>query len=259
MLNRWGLAVAMAVLVALSGCVTTENSSFNDKRDPQRALAFSLQAARSYIAQRNWEDAQRHLRTALSIDDRNAEVHEALALVFQNTGEYELAERHFRRAISLDGKAARLRNNFAAFLYARGNYREAETQLERVVEDVLYERRDRAFLNLGLARMWLEKYDGAREAFERALMMDKQNLLTIFQLAEVYYQLGEFEKAQQYYTLYRERVPRQSADGLWLGIRLADKFGDVNARASYALALRNLYPQSDEYLKYVSVYGDAKK
>jgi type IV pilus assembly protein PilF len=39
-------------------------------------------------------------------------------------------------------------------------------------------------------------------------------------------------------------------------VRLADKFGDRNAQASYALALKNLYPRSEEYLEYVSVYGN---
>lgn len=250
---------ALLLLVAvggLSGCVTTQEGGYGNKKDSARALDYSLQAARSYIAQQNWDAAKRHLRNALAMDDRNAEVHEALALVFQNTGEYELAGDHFRRAVSLDGKASRIRNNYAVFLYQRGDFAGAEQQLERVVADVLYDRRESAFLNLGLSRMRLQKYEAAKEAFERAFMLDKQSLVTTFQLAEVYYRVGEFERSQQFYDQWRARVQRQSPAGLWLGIRLADRFGDRNAQASYALALKNMFPRSEEYLEYVSVYGD---
>jgi type IV pilus assembly protein PilF len=254
--RRLILLLLVVTSAALTGCITTQEGGIGDKKDAERALDYSLQAARSYIAQQNWESAKRHLRNALAMDDRNAEVHEALALVFQNTGEYELAGDHFRRAVSLDGKASRIRNNYAVFLYQRRDYAGAEQQLERVVADVMYDRREAAFVNLGLARMRLTKYEAAKEAFERAFMMDKQSLVTTFQLAEVYYRVGEFERSQQFYEIWRGRVQRQSPAGLWLGIRLADRFGDRNAQASYALALKNMYPRSEEYLEYVSVYGD---
>jgi type IV pilus assembly protein PilF len=256
MLRSWRSFVAGLLALPMVACVTTESGVFTEKKDPQKALEYSVQAARSYISQRNWDAAKRHLRTAVEIDANNAEVHESLALVFQNTGEFELADQHFRRSVALDGKRSRVRNNYAVFLYQQARYSDAEKQLERVVEDVLYESRPAAYVNLGLVRMKLLKYDTARDAFERARLMDNRNPVTLFQLAEVHYQLGDFSRAQQFYEGYRKQVPRQTAGTLWLGVRLADKFGDRNAMASYALALKNLYPRSDEYLEYLSVYGN---
>ena len=58
--------------------------------------------ARQYIGEGNWEDAKRNLQLAYEIDPNNAEVHEAFALVYQSTGEYEMAEEHFKTAIRLD-------------------------------------------------------------------------------------------------------------------------------------------------------------
>lgn len=255
-LLRSTVVVLVALMSLLAGCVTTEQGTFAQKKDPERALNYSLQAARSYIAKGNWEAAKRHLKTALNLDERDAEVHEALALVFQNTGEFELADQHFQQAVGLDGKAPRIRNNYAAFLYQQSRYGEAEKHLERVVDNVLYEKREAAFVNLGLARRKLEDYAGAREAFERAWLMDKQSLFTTYQLAEVYYLLGDYAAAQRYYQAYRARTERQSSAALWLGIRLADQFEDRNAMSSYALALKNMYPRSEEYLQYVSVYGN---
>jgi type IV pilus assembly protein PilF len=86
--------------------------------------------------------------------------------------------------------------------------------------------------------------------------MQRSNSDITFSLAEVYYQLGDLNKAQKYYATYRLQVPTQSAESLWLGIRLAEKSSDHDTVASYALALKNLFPRSDEYVEYKSVYGD---
>jgi len=250
---RWATAAALGVFL-LAGCVTTESGGFDTKKDPHKALELSVQAARDYMRQGNWEAAKRHLKTALDLDDRDADVHETMALVFWKTGEIEQAEQHFRRAIGLDGKSSRIRNNYAAFLFQQQRYADAEAQLDKVAEDLLYEKRAEAFVNLGLVRIKLKNYAGAKDVLERARLMDANNLVTVFALSEVYYQLGDFARAQEFYAAYRRQAQAQTPESLWLGIRLADKFGDQNARASYALALKNLYPRSEEYLEYKSVY-----
>lgn len=247
--------VTLLLIALLAGCVTTETGGFEDKKDPQKALEFSIEAARAYIREGKWDAAKRHLKTALKIDDRNADVHEAMAEVFWNTGEFDQAAKHFQRAVSLDGKSSRIRNNYAAFLYQQKRYKEAEAQLEIVAEDLMYDRRATALISLGRVRMKLKKYQEAKEVLERANLMDRNNPLVFIELAEAYFQLGDFAKSQQFYDAYRNKVTGQTPAALWLGIRLADKFGDRDAKASYALALRNLFPRSEEYLEYMSVYG----
>ncbi len=88
-------------------------------------------------------------KLAYEIDPNNAEVHEAFALVYQSTGEFELAEESFKTAIRLDRKFSRARNNYAAFLYSQQRYEEAEKQLEYVVQDTLYKARPARFRQPG--------------------------------------------------------------------------------------------------------------
>lgn len=254
---RLALALAAAALFVLGGCVTTQTGGFEDKKDPKKAVEFSVQAARSYIQKGNWEAAKRHLKVALKIDDRDADVHETMAQVFWKTGEYEQADEHFRRALGLAAGNSRIRNNYAAFLYDRKRYADAEVELEKVTDDLLYDRRADAFVNLGRVRVKLKKYIEAKDILERAALMDRNNVALIsFELAEVHYQLGDYAKAQRYYEAYRKAASGQTAASLWLGIRLAEKFGDNDAVASYALALKNLYPQSEEYLAYKGANRD---
>jgi type IV pilus assembly protein PilF len=252
--GRW-LAVLL-LCVAASGCVTTETGGFASKKDPKKAAELSVQAARNYIRDRNWDAARRHLRTALEIDGSNGEAHESLAQVFWMTGEIEQADVHFKRAVSLDSKNSRVRNNYAAYLYQQNRYKDAEVQLEAVADDLLYDKRAGAFHNLGKVRIKLKDYAGARTALERSLMMERDNPAAVLELAEVNFRQGEFARSQELFNAFRKGVKQQTPASLWLGVRLADKFGDRDAKASYALALRNLYPRSEEYLEYVSVYGN---
>ncbi len=247
------LTVLLTVL--LSACVTSKSGVFTAEPSPQAAMDARLQLARSYIGQQNWEDAKRNLKMAAEIDPDAPEVHEAFALVYQSTGENELAESSFKRAIKLKKDFSRARNNYAAFLYQQQRYEEAEQQLEVVIQDILYESRPRAFLNLGLCRLRLEDQDGAHEAFTRSLTMDRTNRLAIMELAHIEYNRGNWYAAQRQYNLYRTLVRTQSARGLWLGVRLAHEQSDNDAQASYALALRNLYPGSAEYRAYKQAVG----
>jgi type IV pilus assembly protein PilF len=252
MIIKNGLRFISVVLLALglAACVTKTDRIFTTEASPDEALKTRVQLARSYIGEGNWEDAKRNLKIAQDIDPDNPEVHEAFALVYQSTGEYELAEESFRKAISLKNPFSRARNNYAAFLYSQGRYSEAEEQLIVVVRDTLYESRPRAFINLGLCRVQLDDNDGAREAFTRALAMDRTNRIALMELAQIEYEAGNWALAERYLTLHRSLVRQQSARALWLGVRLAHELENSNAQASYALALRNLYPKSAEYQAY---------
>jgi type IV pilus assembly protein PilF len=234
----------------LSGCITTTDSVFTEKADPGVALERRVELARQYIGEGNWDNAKRNLKLAYDIDPNNAEVHEAFALVYQSTGEFEMAEESYRTAIRLDRKFSRARNNYATFLYSQQRYDEAAEQLEYVVKDTLYKARPRAFVNLGLCRVQLFETQAAEEAFRRALTMDRTNSIALLELAQLRYDAQDYRTSEQYYDTYRTVVRQQSARGLWLGIRLARETGDRDAEGSYALALSNLYPKSPEYEAY---------
>ena len=129
-------------------------------------------------------------------------------------------------------------------------YEEAEEQLEIVIKDTLYESRPRAFVNLGLCRIQLKNMAGAKEAFSRALTMDRGNTIALIELAQIEFSEENWSASDRYLDAYRRLTRRQTARALWLGVRLADKLENPDAGASYALALRNLYPDSPEYQAY---------
>ncbi len=250
-MKRFLSPLFLVLACALSGgCVTTTEGGFTEEASPSKALDKRVALARQYIGEGNWEAAKRNLKLAEEIDATSPQVYEAFALVYQSTGEYELAEQNFKRAISLDRNFSRCRNNYAAFLYSQQRYKEAEEQLDYVVKDTLYSGRPNAFVNLGLCRLKLFDTQGAEEAFVRALAMDRTNTIALYELARIRYEAQDYPTANKYYDTYRTVVRKQSAAALLLGIQLAKVDGDRDSEASYALALRNLYPKSAEYQAY---------
>jgi type IV pilus assembly protein PilF len=251
-------ALLLVVTLVLSACITTEGRVFTNEAAPQEALQTRVELARRYVAEGNWEDAKRNLAVANEIDPNSPDVHEAFALVYQSTGEYELAEVSFKKAIAEKRDFSRARNNYAAFLYSRKRYAEAEEQLELVVKDLLYESRPQAFVNLGLCRLQLGDNDGAREALVRALTMNRTNTIALLELAHIEYEAENWAASQRYFDVYRTILKRPSPRALWLGVRLSDKLENGNAKASYALALRNLYPDSGEFQAYEQAVQDGE-
>ena len=78
-----GIRILATLFTALmlSACVTTTESVFTDKADPQKALERRVELARKYIGEGDWENAKRNLKLAYEMEPNNAEVHEAFALV----------------------------------------------------------------------------------------------------------------------------------------------------------------------------------
>lgn len=238
------------LLLQVSGCITETTGGYTEKADATKALEERVSLARQYIGDSNWEAAKRNLQLATEMDDNNAEVYEAFALVYQQTGEFELAEESFEKSIRLDSSCSRCRNNYAAFLYSQERYKEAEKQLDVVVRDTLYTGRPNAFVNLGLCKLKLFDTQGAEEAFVRALSMDRTNPIALLELGRIRYEAQDYNTANRHYNAYRSVVRQQSAAGLLLGIQLAQVNGDDDAEASYALALGSRFPNSPEYLSY---------
>ena len=215
--------------------------------DPEVTLDKRVALARQYIGVGDWENAKRNLELAETADPNNAEVFEALGLVYQSRGEFEMAENQFHAALKAEPTLCRARNNFAAFLYFQGRYIEAELEFYRATEDTLFSGRPMTFLNLGLCRLQLEGDAGAEAAFTRALSMDRRNPVALLEMGFLRLEAGDTNEAARYHGTHRTVSPQQSPRGLLLSLEIAAQTGDQDPLGSYELALRNLYSASLEY------------
>ena len=243
--------LATLLVLVLSACVTTQKGGFEKPKTPDEAIATRVAAAKQYLRNRDFESARRHLKSAMKLDPNSAEVHDALGLTFQYSGEKELAEKHFKRAVSLGSGVSRYRINYASYLFRESRFDDAERQLQKIVDDSLYEKREAALVMLGLSQLQLLQIDEAQRSFERALVLNPRNPRVLKELSILHYEAKRFEVSWRYFQAYRKVVAKLDAEFLLLGIELARELQDVDSEASFALALKNLYPDSREYQSYL--------
>jgi type IV pilus assembly protein PilF len=238
-------ALLIAVLgIALGGCVT-ETPGVPEPASKEARLEAQINLARGYLESTNPARARAPLERALEIDPGSADALGLFAVFYQRDEEYDLAETYYRRALRADSRHPANLNNYAAFLYAQGRYKEALGPLQTLVSITSYRGRAMAFENLGLTQLRLGQNAEARAAFDRALGLSPEMSGSNLEMAALAYGDGDYRSAQQYYDVFRARS-RQSPRSLCLGIKLARATGDADQRASYEVALRNLYPESPE-------------
>ncbi|MGQ9427084.1 type IV pilus biogenesis/stability protein PilW [Gilvimarinus sp. F26214L] len=239
--------IVLLFIFSLSGCVTTMEGSA--QADLDSALETYVQLGMGYLRAGNRDSARLNFNKALDIDSGSPGAHDGMALLYQLEAMDDLAEKHFRKAIRSDRNFSRARNNYGSFLYEKGRYEDAYEQFERAASNLSYNRRPIALVNQGRTALKLGEVERAESVFLHALALDPKRTSAMVELADIYFKQENYPEAKKYIDMYGQNT-RHSPRTLWLGIRLERIFGNKDQEASYALALKNLHPYSQEYLQY---------
>ncbi|MCP5016630.1 MAG: type IV pilus biogenesis/stability protein PilW [Ketobacter sp.] len=240
------LLLGLLLSQGLIGCVTETNDPLAQNRDPSKAARIYVEAGTRYLQTRNMENASRTLKRAYEIAPDDPAVNNAMALFYSMEGEDEQVVKHFERALKTDPGFSQARNNYAAYLFEKGRYDDAIAHLEKVTKDYEYPRRYTAFENLGICYLKKGDREAAAGAFNRALQLNQNLTTSLLEMASISLDDGNNLLAARYLKKY-ESIAQPSPKQLWLGIRLQRILGDKDKLASYELALKNLFPGSDEY------------
>ena len=242
--------IALALSVSLVACVT----SFEQPQrivDKQAAVAANVQLGMTYLQQDSRDRAGRSFLKALEVDPNAGEAHQGMAILHQLNGEYEQAEKRFKRALKgrSDFSKANIHFSYGRFLLEQDRLKNALVQFQAAGKDISYARRAEAQYFIGRTQDALGRPKVARAAYEYALNLDEKFAPAALEMAEIFFEEGNYAKSKRYLDSYA-RNSRQSSRSLWLGIRIERIFGNKDKEASYALALKNLHPYSKEYLEY---------
>ena len=215
----------------------------------EAALKAHLTAGIQYLGSGDMSRAHRHLKRALELDDLSVKVHNALAVFYQAEGDVTREEFHFNKALELEPEDSSVRHNYGSSLCRRGLYENARPYLSKAADDYRYAGRAESYQNLGHCEMLSGDKQAALTAFENAYRLNKNLPKSVLGLSRLRLERGDNETS---YNLYKHflQIARQTAESLWLGIRLERIFGDKDALASYELALRKRFPGSEQFRLY---------
>jgi len=251
----------LLVLMVPAGCVTVTDSRFTREADRDEAVANYVELGKAYLDKGNMERARKHLNRALDLDPENAAANAAKALIYQSEGDDGLAEDSFRKAIANDPSYTQARMYYGSFLFVRDRYTEARDQFRTASEDTAFDKRAAAFYNLGTTQERLENHGEAAEAYRRAVELSRGNAEALLALSRSLIETGDYSAASRYYSRLlnvMQRDPRltHSPQSLLTGIRISRYFGERDRESSFALLLKNQFPDSLEYQQYKAMINN---
>ena len=239
MSSKLNLYAVLLSAVMLSGCVSTENQS----TDQKQAVRSHMDLARGYVQQGYTEKAIKPLNRAMELEPNSADVQAMFALVYQLQGEHVLAEQSFKKALSMSSGSSEIHNNYGAFLFSQNRLSEAYHQFTLAADDIRYSQRSRVFENMGLVALRQGQSGLARQNFEKSLKLNANLPRARLELASLLYNQRDYQTAWKHYEIF-VTLSSQNERSLQLGIRLARANGDNDAAVRYAKQLERYYPDA---------------
>lgn len=249
--NRVTCAVLLVLsLVLLTACA---EKLVNDKIDKNEASQRYIAAAEAYIEDGDTRKALEHLKTAESYQKKSAELFHAYALLYHLEKDTKREEYYYRKALRQDKNNSQVKNNYGSFLCAHDRAKKGVKLLAEASEDYSYVSRADAYINRGICELSLGDKKSAESSFQESLRLGTQSPRPLLELSNIYLEKGDIASADMYYQQFVNKIGKQDAKSLWLGIRIADMKGDQNAVSSYGLSLQKFFPGSPEYKLYLEM------
>lgn len=250
------LAAAAASILLLAGCASTPSASgqgelptSSDQTDNQKRAQIRMQLAVGYYEQRQLGVALDEVKQALQADANLADAHGLRGLIYMDMGENRLAEENFLQAIRLAPNNPDFNNNYGWFLCQSGRERQSLSYFDAALKNRSYQSPAKALNNAGVCSLRMKDRAAAEKYFSQAFQFEPANPSTNGNLARIYYDQRDYERAR-FYIGRVMKADVMNPEVLWLAIRIERRLGDRGAESSLATQLRRRYPDSAEYAAY---------
>ncbi len=245
MMHKNFISVLILLFGFLGGCTTTGSNQTKTTTDQEKTARLNLELGMAYMEKKDYEKAMKRLQKAIKIDPRYADAHNAIAILYSRLGEDEKAGTHFKKAVELAPDDPGALNNYGQYLCSHDQREQAETMFKRALENPLYRTPEIAHLNAGICAKENGDLEQAEIHFRAALKKNPKLAPALFQMADLSFQLKRYLQARAYLERYAS-VARHNPRTLWLAIRTERALGNQDAEASYALQLKNQFPDAQE-------------
>ena len=235
-------AFLMLVLAIILQACTTQPENFNDKPKERAQAHADLGAV--YLQQGRLDVALEEFSLASKIEPSYAAAYNGLGLVQAALGHDAVAELNFKKAVQLEPLNSEAHNNYGSFLCARNRLDESIKEFMAALKNPLYATPVMAYTNAAVCSLRKNDSVQAEGYLLRALQLDPLASVAAYQLAAIQFKRKDALAAKK--TLQAALSSKASADMLWLAIQIERALGDANLEASYALELRQNYPESEQ-------------
>ncbi|MGA8862214.1 MAG: type IV pilus biogenesis/stability protein PilW [Gallionella sp.] len=238
-MNRF---IAIFVALALLGACSTPS----ENTQAYKSAKVHTELAGLYYQRAQFGIALDEISKALNADSDYAPAYNVRALIHMALREDKDAEADFRKSLDLNSTNSDTHNNYGWYLCQNDRAKEAIPQFMDAIKNPLYTTPGLAYLNAGLCSRKAGNNKDAEFFLQKALQVQPDSSQAMFALADLSFANGDYFSAKKYFAGFSQKSDNLTAEQLWLGIRINRKIGDRNTAASYAMQLRNRFPDAPE-------------
>ncbi|MES9943681.1 MAG: type IV pilus biogenesis/stability protein PilW [Candidatus Thiodiazotropha sp.] len=243
------LSYLLLAVSILSGCATQQQSSDatgnlgQEKRNSPAKIYVEM--AMAYMRDGQSAIAMQKLKKALEVDDRSADAHNVIGILYQQLGEIDRAGKHYDRAVELDARDPYIRNARGSYYCGLGRYSDALQDFEKALANPLYPTPWVALTNAGLC-VEREGDDAKAENYYRRALTASANYPTaLIKMAEVSLRQEKNLSARAYLERYHSEV-KPTAASLLIGVQVEKRLRDLAKSKEYRRRLLREYPDAPE-------------
>ena len=245
------MAAAAILMLALAGCATSaqdapqEMATPSDDSEQRRRARIRLELASNYYEEGKTEVALDELKQAIAADPTYPDSYTLRGLVYMRLGDNRQAEDSFRRALALNSRDSNVHHNYGWLQCQTGRFPESFRSFEAAMANAIYPGRAKTLMAMGLCQARSGNKADAERSLARSYELDAGNPITGYNLAQLLYQRGDYQRAQ-FYIRRLNNSELANAETLWLGVKVEQRMNDNIALEQLADQLRKRYPQSRE-------------
>lgn len=221
--------------------VEPEEMALNRSTQDRAATLTELSFAYYKLGKYNY--AEENLLRSLELDKNNATTYQIFALIEQRSKNPEKAQYYFDKALKLKPDDYGILTAYAVFLYKEQRHKEAVIELNRIVNAPFYERKWVAYSYLGLYDLEKNQQKTAEIKFYKALRINPQYSLALYEMARIRYAKGRMMSARAYIERYFSSAEKSLA-ALELAIKIEAALQSYDLVEEYQLQLVRSFPFS---------------
>ena len=221
----------------------------SDEPESRKRARIRMELAIGYFEQGQTNVALDELKQVINADPSFPDAYNLRGLIYMRLNDMRQAEDSFRRAIALNPRDANSHHNFGWLLCQQGRFPDSYREFELAMANPLYAGRAKTLMALGVCQARGGQRAEAEKSLARAYELDAGNPVTGYNLANLLFQRGDFERAQ-FYIRRLNNSDLANAESLWLGVKVERRMNDRVAMDQLADQLKKRFPQSREAAAY---------
>ena len=253
--------IPLTLLILITGCTTTSSSfttpystsnqtAVGDDYDKEKAASTRLSLGLRYLSQGDYEKAKFNLDKAFAHLPKNENVLRGLAWYYEKVSETTLAENYYKKALAVNAKNPALLNQYGVFLCRNNQLQKSLEMFDASAKILSNKDVGGTYENAATCSLMAGDTEKAEIMYRKALNHNPRQRDSLLGMATIEFGKARYKRSRSYLSRY-EQIAKHTPRSLWLALRTESKLGNMNAVASYAIKLEQLYPDSQQTVDYL--------